>query len=89
MSDGKSFADMLASTRRQQEDRRLEADDLPRVSRPFPSVKDQDCESGYAEGDCDGEVFEGDEAAFVNGEIACESCFTQAQQIRDDFFDNR
>jgi hypothetical protein len=85
--DGRSFADMLASTRRQETGRKASADDLPRVSRSFASIRDQDCASGYAGGSCDGEIYEGDEAAFVDDDIACQACFTAAQETRDDFFD--
>jgi len=85
--DGRSFADMPASTRRQETNRRTGADDLPKVSRSFSSVRDQTCESGYSGNECIDEISEGDEAAFVDGEIACETCFTRAQDTRDDFFD--
>lgn len=86
MADGKSFSDMLGEARKMQ-DWKDGYDDLPKVSRSFSSVKDQDCESGYAGAQCDIEIGEGDQAAFVDGEIACETCFTAAQETRDDFFD--
>lgn len=86
-TDEPSFADMLASTRNQKPDRRSAYDDLPKISRSFRSVRDQECMSGYAGAGCDGEIFEGDEAAFVDNEIACAPCFEAAQETRDDFFD--
>lgn len=85
--DHSSFADMLASTRRQQADRRSGADDLPRVGRPFRASFDSDCASMIAGKNCNGEIFEGDEIAYVDDEIACETCREHAQEIRDDFFD--
>jgi len=84
---GPSFGDMLSSARGQS-DRQAEIDDLPKVSRPFPSVKDQDCESGYSGADCAGWIPQGEEAAFVNDEIACGPCAQAAQDERDDYFDN-
>lgn len=85
--DRPSFADMLASTRNQRSGRQSDADDLPKVSRSFASVKEQDCESGYAEEDCDSMIYEGDQAAFVDDEIACQPCYNAAQEVRDDFFE--
>lgn len=85
--DGRSFADMLASTRQQQTNRKTEADDLPRVGRPFRASYDSDCASMIAGRDCNGEIMEGDEIAYVDDEIACEACREHAQGIRDDFFD--
>lgn len=91
MNGQPSFGDMIAGARGQKADRRSarqEAiDNLPKVSRSFSSVKDQDCESGYAGAMCEGEILEGDEAAFVNDEIACAPCFTAAQEERDEFFE--
>lgn len=86
MSEEKSFSDILRSARSASHEPSA-YDELPKVSRSFSSVKDQDCESGYAGAQCDIEIGEGDQAAFVDGEIACETCFTAAQEIRDDFFD--
>jgi hypothetical protein len=86
-----SFGDMLKGARqgteRRRSDRQSEIDDLPKVSRSFSSVRDQDCASGYSGKLCDVEILEGDEAAFVDDEIACQACFTAAQETRDDFFD--
>ena len=85
--DGRSFADMLASTRRQQTIRKTEADDLPRVGRPFRAGFDSECASMIAGRECAGSIEEGDEIAYVDDEIACEPCREHAQEIRDDFFD--
>lgn len=91
MNDQPSFGDMIKGARGRQSDRRrdrqAEIDDLPKVSRSFSSIKDQECESGYAGASCNGEIYQDDEAAFVNGEIACEPCFSAAQEERDDFFE--
>lgn len=85
--DRPSFADMLASTRRQQTERRSGADDLPRVGRSFRASYDSDCASMIAGRECNGSIEEGDEIAYVDDEIACEACREHAQEIRDDFFD--
>ena len=85
-SDQRSFADMLATTRREQTDRKVQRDDLPRINR-FRASFDSECVSMIAGRQCDGDISEGDEIGYVDDEIACESCCDHAQEIRDDFFD--
>lgn len=84
--DVPSFGDMLAGAR-QRSGRTSGYDDLPKVSRSFGSVRDQECESGYAGPLCERDIDEGAEAAFVDDQIACETCFTQAQETRDEYFE--
>lgn len=82
-----SFADMLARTRGEQQERKSARDELPRVGRPFRANYDSDCESMIAGRECDGRIEEGEDIAYVDDEIACSKCVLHAQGIRDDFFE--